>query len=35
MRNRLYEFIVTGITPDELDNAVLDADYTVIETDKE
>jgi len=29
------EFIVTGITPDELDNAVLDADYTVIETDKE
>ena len=28
------EFIVSGITPDELDNAVIDGDYTVIETDK-
>ena len=29
------EFIVSGITPDELDNAVIDGDYTVIETGKE
>jgi len=29
------EFIVTGITPDELDNAVLDGEYTVIETNAE
>ena len=29
------EFIVSGITPDELDNAVIDGEYTVIETDKE
>ena len=29
------EFIVSGITPDELDNAVIDGDYTVIETNAE
>ena len=29
------EFIVTGITPDELDNTVIDGDYTVIETNAE
>ena len=29
------EFIVSGITPDELDNTVIDGDYTVIETNAE